>query len=117
MRGALDDLVQPRLQEVAHLGREAARGAAQMRGVRNDVVGRAGVEHADRNHRRLQRVDVARDDRLDRVDDLRADEHGVDGEMRPRGVAAAPSISIVSRSAAAIIGPGRIANSPTGRPG
>ena len=39
-RGAFHHLVQALLQEVAHLGREAARGAAQVRGLRDDVVGR-----------------------------------------------------------------------------
>ena len=67
---------------------EAARGAAQLRGLRDDVVGVAGLEHADRHHRGLQRIDVARHDRLDLVDDLRADQDGVDRQMRPRRVPA-----------------------------
>ena len=87
------------------------------RRLRDDVVGRAGLEHADRDHRRVQRIDVARDDRLDLVDDLRAHQDRVDGEVRPRRVPPRPSISMVMRSAAAISGPGRMANSPTGRPG
>ena len=59
-----------------------------MRGLRDDVLGIAGVEHADRHHARLERIDVARHDRLDGVDDLRADQNGVDAEMRARGVGA-----------------------------
>ena len=38
--------------------------------------------------RGLQRIDVARHDRLQLIDDLRADQHRVDAEMRPRRVAA-----------------------------
>ena len=56
--------------------------------LRNDVVGVACLEHADRHHRGLQRIDVARHDRLQLVDDLGADQDGVDAQMRPRRVAA-----------------------------
>ena len=96
------------LEQVAHLRREAARGAAQLRGLRDDVVGRAGLEHADRDHRRLQRIDIARDDRLDLIDDLRADQHAYRSMACGRAACPPrPSISMVRRSAAAISGPGR----------
>ena len=36
----------------------------------------------------FQRIDIARHDRLQIVDDLRADQHGVDAEMRARGMPA-----------------------------
>ena len=78
LRRSRHDLVQTLLQQVADLGREAARRAAQERCLRNDVVGIAGLKHADRDHRRLQRIDVARHDRLDLIDDLRAHQHRVD---------------------------------------
>ena len=55
------------------LDEEAARRAAQLRRLRDDIVGGAGAEHADRDHRRLQRIDITRHDRLQIVDDLRAD--------------------------------------------
>ncbi len=58
-RGAFDHLVQALLQEIAHIGRQAAGGAAQLRGLRDDVVGVAGLEHADRHHGGLQRIDIA----------------------------------------------------------
>ena len=56
--------------------------------MRNHVVGAAGVEGADRDHRGLQRIDIARDDALQRSNQLGADQHGIDGQMRIGGVAA-----------------------------
>ena len=56
--------------------------------LRNDVVGVPGLEHADRHHRGFQRIDVARHHRLQLIDDLAADQDGIDGKMRPCGVAA-----------------------------
>jgi hypothetical protein len=87
--GSGDYLVQTPLQEVAHLGCEAARGAAQTRGLRNHVIGRTGLKHADRNYSGAERIDVARNNRLDLIDDLCAHEHAVDGDVRARRVSAA----------------------------
>ena len=115
--GPLHDLAQPVLQRVAHLGQQAARGAAQGRGLRDHVVGRAGVELADRDQAGLDRIDAARDDRLRLADDLRADHHRIDARCGFAACEPSPSISMTMRSAAASSGPGRIANSPTGRPG
>ena len=56
--------------------------------LRDDVVGVARLEHADRHHRGLQRIDIARHHRLQLVDDLGADQNGVDALLRPRRVAA-----------------------------
>jgi hypothetical protein len=83
---AFHHVSQSALHEVTHLGRQAAHGAAQERGLRDHVVGRSGLEHADRHDRRFQRVDIAGHDRLHLGDDLRADENGVDCDMRARGV-------------------------------
>jgi hypothetical protein len=47
-----------------------------------------GLEPADRDDRGLQRVDVARHDRLQLVDDLRPDQDCIDAEMRPSRVPA-----------------------------
>ena len=82
-RRALDHLPHPLLQQIAHPGGEAARGAAQLDVLRDDVVGVAALEHADRDDRGLERVDVARHDRLQLVDDLSADQDRVDAVMRP----------------------------------
>ena len=88
LRGAFDHLADALAQEFAHLRREAARGAAQHRVLRDDVVGVAGLEHADRNHCRIERIDVARHDRLQLIDDLAADQDRIDGDVRPCGMAA-----------------------------
>ena len=58
------------------------------RGLRDDVVGGAGVELGDRDHGGFQRIDVARHDRLQRVDDRRAHHDRIDRGVRPRRVAA-----------------------------
>ena len=87
-RGALDHLAHAPLQEIAHLRRQAARGAVQSGVLGDDVAGDACLEHADRHHRGVERIDVARHHRLQLVDDLRADENAVDREMRPRRMAA-----------------------------
>ena len=44
--------------------------AAQLGVLRDDVVGVAGLEHADRHHGGFQGIDVARHDRLQLIDDL-----------------------------------------------
>ncbi len=85
---ALGDLDDALLQEVARFRLERARGTAQQRGLRDHVVGEAGLEQRDRDHRALERIDVARNDLLQGADDLGPDQHGIDREMRPRGVAA-----------------------------
>ena len=79
---AVGDLADAALDEIAHLGVERAHGAAELGDLRNDVEGGAGVELRDRDHRRFQRIDVARDDRLQRAHDLRPDQHAVDCLVR-----------------------------------
>ena len=71
----------------------------------------------DADHGALQRVDVAAGDGLQAGDDLRRRDDRVDAEMRHRRMRAAPVTVISKMSNAAIIGPGRIANSPAGSPG
>src|SRR5262245_50406914 len=80
-----DDMELP-LEQVPHFGREAAGGPAQLHGVRNDIFGIAGVDHADRDNRRFEWIDIARDDGLDRSDDLPPDHNSLDAELRPGGV-------------------------------
>jgi hypothetical protein len=67
---------------------EAARCAAKKRVLGNDIVGVPGLKHADRDDCGFQRIDIARDDGLQLVDHLRADQDRVDGKMRPRRVSA-----------------------------
>ncbi len=89
LRRALDHLTDARFQKILRSpARQAARGAAQERRLRNDIVRRSGLEQADRHHSRMQRIDIARHDRLQAADDLRADQHRVDREMRSRRVPA-----------------------------
>src|SRR5260370_15138360 len=61
-RGAAHDLAEPALDEVAHLGPEGARGAADDELVGNDVVGAADLHEADGDAGVVDRVHVAADD-------------------------------------------------------
>ena len=88
VRSTFDHLADPLAQEFAHMRREGAVGAAQHRGLRNHVVGIAGLEGADRNHCRIERIDVARDDRLQLIDDLAAHKDRIDCDVGPCCVAA-----------------------------
>ena len=90
LRHAGDDLADPLLDQFPHLAVQGADGARQVGGLRDHVAGIAGVEFAHRNHRGFQRIDAARHDRLQRRDQLRADQHGIDAFVRPRRVAAEP---------------------------
>ena len=50
----------------------------------------AAVKRADRNDRRLERIDLAADDLLQVDDELGGDQNRIDRLMRRRTVAAAP---------------------------
>jgi hypothetical protein len=85
----LAQLADAAVQQLAHLGREAADGAAQLGGVGDHVAGLAGAEGAHRDDADLLGVEVAGDDRLERHHELRADEHRVHGLVGVGAVAAA----------------------------
>ena len=87
----LGGLAQPALDGVAHLGRIAARRAADHHLGRDDVgrSGRAAGDVADADHRRLDRRDVAADDGLDRQDEMRQHHGRVGRQMRGRAAMAA----------------------------
>ena len=61
------DRAHPLADQRAHLVGKGADGAAQFRLAGNHIVGGAGVDLRDRQHRRLQRIDVAADDGLQRL--------------------------------------------------
>ena len=88
-RRALDHFGDPLGHEFAHLGLEGPRRAAQFCGLRDDVVGGAGLKDRDRHHRRLDRIDIARHDRLQRGDHLPADHDGIDARLGSRRMGAA----------------------------
>ena len=90
LRHAGDDLAHPLLDQLAHLRGEGTDGTSQLGGLRDDVAGIAGVELAHRNHRGVQRIDGARHDRLQGLDQLRPDQDGIDAFVRTRRVAAQP---------------------------
>ena len=83
-----DDLAKAPLDEVAHRRRQRAHRAFELGGLRQDVVGDAGGEARHRDDAGVERVDVARNDRLQRRDDLRAGDDDVDAMVRKGGVAA-----------------------------
>ena len=71
-------------------GIEGAHRAEQPDAARDDVVRRPAVEGPDRDDRRFDRIDVARDDLLHRNDELRGDKDGIDREVRRGTVTAFP---------------------------
>jgi len=93
-------------RDVAHLAAQAARCAAQLRMLRNDVVGYGRPGTCRSTPRGVERIDVAGDDRLQLGDDLGADQERVDGDMRARRMAALAFELDHDVSAAAIMAPG-----------
>lgn len=88
---AFADRTHPVLQQRLHVGVVAARIALD-HDMRGDCVADAvGDEFGAGNDRRLARVHVARDDRLQGQHDLGADDQRVGAHVRPRRVCAAPS--------------------------
>ena len=71
-----------------HLRRERPHGAAQLDGLRDDVVGRPGVDLRHGDDGALDRVDDARHDVLKPADDLRGGCDRVDRLVRRRSVTA-----------------------------
>ena len=77
------------MQLLAHLWRQAAECELQLALVGNDVVLRAGVDRADGDDRRVDRLDFAADDRLQIEHEFGGDDDRVDRRFGARAVAAA----------------------------
>src|SRR5436190_238280 len=90
LRHAGDDLADPPFHHFPHFAVQGTDGALQLSGLRDYVAGVSGVKFAHRNDSRFQRIDTARHDRLQRRDQLRAYQDGIDAFVRTRGVAAEP---------------------------
>src|SRR5450759_5319301 len=80
------DLAQAALDEILHFGPEGAGGAAQDGCIGNHVPGVAGVNLCDSDDRRLDRIDVAAGDGLQRLHQRRCGDYRVDARMRQGGV-------------------------------
>ena len=80
-------LAPPRNDLRLHLGIQGAHGAHELRGVRDHVSGASGVQRPDGHHGRFDRIDVSRDDGLQRRDHVGADHDRVDRRVRLRRVA------------------------------
>src|SRR5216683_2445318 len=87
---ALLFLVYQHAEGVADIGRyldlEGAGGAAEFCFAGDHVVGGAGMDLRDRQHRRLQGIDVAADDGLQRLSERHRDHHGILRALRHRAV-------------------------------
>jgi hypothetical protein len=83
LRDALDGARHPLADHLHRRVAERANRAREARGLRDDVVGVAGVELRDRQHGGIHRRDVARDDGLQGGRDLRADHDRIDARLRP----------------------------------
>ena len=84
----VDDLPHPLLDQGLDLGIERPDRAEEGHLAGNDVVDAAAVDRSEREHGRLEWVDVPADDRLERGHDLGRGDDGIDGRLRHRGVPA-----------------------------
>ena len=89
--GRLDtgtDAAHPLFQGILQFSIERAHGTAQHGRLRQHIVGMAGMEARHAHHRRIQRIRVARHQRLQCLHQRTAGQHHVHRLMRHRGVAA-----------------------------
>ncbi|KAG0771037.1 hypothetical protein G6F22_016846 [Rhizopus arrhizus] len=84
----MDKLGDARLQRVAHAAVKRADAELERCGLGNDIVGAAGIERADSNHRHVQRIDIAGDDALQPHHDGGTRHDGVGGAVRHGAVSA-----------------------------
>ena len=113
-RDARDDRAHPALDQVLHRGVEAAHGAAQHDFLRDHVPGVAAVDLRDADDARFERMQVARDDRLQRADGVRREQHRILPVFGIAACAPLPVAMISKMSNAPISGPTRVANVPKG---
>ena len=86
----LRDLADPGFGEFPQFERQGPDRSRHDGLVRDHIVGEAGMELGDGDDQRLQRIGIARDDRLQSLDDGRADDDRIDRAMRQGGMASAP---------------------------
>ena len=100
-RRAGDDAAHPLLDQALHRGVERAHGAAQHDFLRDDVPGVAAVDLRDADHTGVERMEVARDDGLQRADRVRDEQHRVlagVGHRRVRALAGRDDLEDVERA-------------------
>ena len=101
----------------AALGREHARRALEHGGLGHGVVGRAGVQLAHADEHRLDRRGHARDDGLERDDELACDIERIHAELR-RGDVRAFAVDADDKVVdARVVGPRLDADGPRGKVG
>ena len=86
--GVLDNLAHAALDQVQSFAAEGAHRALQLAALCNHVGGFASVDHGHRDHCRLDRALVARDDGLQGLHDCARHRHRVDAHVRQRGMGA-----------------------------
>ena len=79
-----------RASKVARAAIQRAHAELHLRAVRDHIGRLTGLDAADGDHRRLQRIDIARNDALQRDGDMRSHQHRIDRQLRNGTVAAAP---------------------------
>ena len=78
---ALGDLADAARDERAHARIEGPHRAGEMGALGNDVIGRARMDLGHGKHGALQRVGIARDDGLQRLDQCRSRHDGIEAAM------------------------------------
>ncbi len=84
LRHARGHFLHALLDQIPHLRFQGADRSQHLGGLRNHIAGVTGMEAADRQHRRFQRVDAARDDGLQGDHQLRAGEQRINALVRHR---------------------------------
>ena len=82
------DIMDPLQHGLAHLLIEGAHRELHQHVIVNDIGRVSGLDAADGDHRRFERGDIPRDDRLQREGDMAGDQRGIHGMLRYRAVAA-----------------------------
>ena len=96
-RMALDNLMEPLLQQRPHLRLERPDRRTEHRLLRDDIARRPGMNLRHRNHRLIQGMDIARNDRLDRPHHPHHRHDRIDTFMRRRPMPALARHSDIGR--------------------
>src|SRR6202022_2999047 len=79
---ACRDFGDPLFGKVARPAQQGPRRPAQFSRLRDDIVRVTAVEAGDGNDAGIERIEISRDDRLQRADDLRAGGDGIAAAWR-----------------------------------
>ena len=113
-RETLDEVIDPVEHALTGAVGHGPDGPEHAGRLRDHVARAAGLDLGDGDHRRIEGVDTAGDERLERLDDLARDRDRVEAVVRRGRVAPRPWITASMVSPDARMGPGRVPTTPAG---